>query len=71
MRVIVMGNVEARAKELGYKAEYADVHRDIITNRWKVGGVTTITMDDIDSTRAMDTLTRHKFSVYYAEEEVT
>jgi hypothetical protein len=69
IKVIVIGNVEARARELGYQAEYDDVHRDLITSRWKAGGVTTIAMDDLDSAHAMDTLTRQKFSVYYAEHE--
>ncbi len=68
INVIVIGNEEARAKHLGYQAEYGDVHRDLTTNRWKVGGVTTITMDDIDSAHAINTLTLLKFSVYYAEQ---
>lgn len=65
--VIVIGNEEARARELGYQAEYDNVHRDCVTNRWKPGDATTITVDASSPDAAMDMLTDLKFSVYYAE----
>ena len=67
INVVVMGNEEARAKALRYQAEYSAVHRDLTTNRWKVGGVTTIVVDASSPDAAVDMLTDLKFSVYYAE----